>query len=138
MTAIVDTSFLVSLINRRESSHEACLAVARTTRERLVIPQVVLPEATYLVDKYLGRTTMRAMVRQLLQATWNLEPLLEGDMERIAAVLDQYRDQNIDFADAAIVAIAERLKAQRILTLDRRHFSMLRPRHCAAFEILPS
>jgi predicted nucleic acid-binding protein len=138
MTAIVDTSFLVSLINPRESSHEACLAVARTTRERLVIPQVVLPEATYLVDKYLGRTTMRAMVRQLLQATWNLEPLLEGDMERIAAVLDQYRDQNIDFADAAMVAIAERLKAQRILTLDRRHFSMLRPRHCAAFEILPS
>jgi predicted nucleic acid-binding protein len=138
MTAILDTSFLVSLINPRESSHEACLAVARTTWERLVIPQVVLPEATYLVDKYLGRTTMRAMVRQLLQATWHLEPLLEGDMERIAAVLDQYRDQNIDFADAAMVAIAERLKVQRILTLDRRHFSMLRPRHCAAFEILPS
>lgn len=77
-------------------------------------------------------------MRQLLQATWSLEPLLEGDMERIVAVLDQYRDQNIDFADAAIVAIAERLKAQRILTLDRRHFSMMRPRHCAAFEILPS
>lgn len=138
MTAIVDTSFLVSLINPRESSHQACLAVAQTTRERLVIPQVVLPEATYLVDKYLGHTAMRAMVRQLLQATWSLEPLLEGDMERIAAVLDQYRDQNIDFADAAIVAIAERLKAQRVLTLDRRHFSLLRPRHCAAFEILPS
>jgi hypothetical protein len=138
MTAVVDTSFLVSLINPRESSHQACLAVAQTLRERLVIPQVVLPEATYLVDKYLGRTTMRAMVRQLLQATWNLEPLLEGDMERIVAVLDQYRDQNIDFADAAIVAIAERLKVQRILTLDRRHFSLLRPRHCAAFEILPA
>jgi len=81
---------------------------------------------------------MRAMVRQLLQATWSLEPLLEGDMERVAAVLDQYRDQNIDFADAAIVAIAERLKVQRILTLDRRHFNLLRPRHCTAFEILPS
>lgn len=38
MTAIVDTSFLVSLINPRESSHQACLAVAQTTRERLVIP----------------------------------------------------------------------------------------------------
>ncbi|MEI2690592.1 MAG: hypothetical protein V9H69_13160 [Anaerolineae bacterium] len=38
----------------------------------------------------------------------------------------------------AIVAIAERLKAQRILTLDRRHFGLMRPRHCTAFEILPS
>jgi hypothetical protein len=138
MTAMVDTSFLVSLINPRESSHQACLTVAQTTRERLVIPQVVLLEATYLVDKYLGHTAMRAMVRQLLQATWSLEPLLEGDIERIAAVLDHYRDQNIDFADAAIVAIAERLKVQRILTLDRRHFNLMRPRHCTAFEILPS
>jgi hypothetical protein len=138
MTAVVDTSFLVSLINPRESSHQACLAVAQTLRERLVIPQVVLPEATYLVDKYLGHAAMCAMVRQLLQAAWSLEPLLEGDMERITAVLEQYRDHNIDFADAAIVAIAERLKAQRVLTLDRRHFSILRPRHCAAFEILPA
>ena len=45
MTTVVDTSILVSLINPRESSHQACLAVTQATRERLVIPQVVLPEA---------------------------------------------------------------------------------------------
>ncbi|MCB0232455.1 MAG: PIN domain-containing protein [Anaerolineae bacterium] len=137
MTAIVDTNFLVSLINPREQSHQACLAVARDTSERLVLPQVVLPEATYLVDKYVGHTAMRTMVRQLLQSAWTLEPLIAGDMERIAAVLDQYRDQDIDFADAAVVAIAERLNIRRILTLDRRHFMMIRPRHCTAFEVLP-
>lgn len=38
---------------------------------------------------------------------------------------------------AAIVAIAERLNVRRILTLDRRHFSVIRPQHCAAFELLP-
>ncbi|MCA9869904.1 MAG: VapC toxin family PIN domain ribonuclease, partial [Anaerolineae bacterium] len=94
-------------------------------------------EATYLVDKYVGHTAMRTMVRQLLQSAWTLEPLIAGDMERIAAVLDQYRDQDIDFADAAVVAIAERLNIRRILTLDRRHFMMIRPRHCTAFEVLP-
>lgn len=137
MTAIVDTNFLVSLINPREQSHQVCLVVARDTSERLVLPQVVLPEATYLVDKYVGHTAMRTMVRQLLQSTWTLEPLIAGDMQRIAAVLDQYHDQDIDFADAAIVAIAERLNIRRILTLDRRHFMMIRPRHCTAFEVLP-
>ena len=138
MTLIADTSFLVSLINPREPSHSACVVVARPIRERLIVPQVVLPEATYLVDKYLGHAAMRAMVRQFLQATWSLEPLLDGDMERIAAVLDQYHDQNIDFADAAIVAIAERLNVRRILTLDRRHFLLMRPRHCPDFEVLPA
>jgi len=98
----------------------------------------VLPEATYLVAKYLGHQVMRAMVRQLLMPTWRLEPMREGDLERASAVLDQYSDQDLDFADAAIVAMAERINVRRILTLDRRHFLMLRPRHCSAFEVLPS
>lgn len=138
MTAIVDTSFLVSLINPREQQHQACVAVARQLRERLVIPQVVLPEACYLVDKYVGHPAMRSMVRQLARPPWDLEPLHEGDVLRAAAVLDQYHDQSLDFVDACIVAIAERLRVQRVLTLDRRHFALIRPQHCAAFEILPT
>lgn len=138
MTAIVDTSFLVSLINPREQQHQACVAVARQLRERLVIPQVVLPEACYLVDKYVGHPAMRAMVRQLARPPWNLEPLHDEDLNRVAAVLDQYLDQRLDFVDACIVAIAERLRVLRVLTLDRRHFALIRPQHCAAFEILPT
>jgi hypothetical protein len=34
--------------------------------------------------------------------------------------------------------MAERLNVRRILTLDRRHFELIRPRHCPAFELLPS
>ncbi len=138
MTAIVDTSFLVSLINPREQHHQACVAVARQLRERLVIPQVVLPEACYLVDKYVGDSAMRAMVRQLTLPEWNLEPLQEGDMARVVVLLDQYQDQRLDFVDACIVAMAERLRARRVLTLDRRHFSLVRLQHGATFEILPT
>ncbi|MFN4862237.1 MAG: VapC toxin family PIN domain ribonuclease, partial [Pseudanabaena sp.] len=43
----------------------------------------------------------------------------------------------LDFVDAVIVAIAERLRITRVLTLDRRDFSIMRPRHCDYFEILP-
>jgi hypothetical protein len=35
------------------------------------------------------------------------------------------------------VAVAERIGARRVYTLDRRDFSILRPRHAEAFEILP-
>jgi predicted nucleic acid-binding protein len=41
------------------------------------------------------------------------------------------------FVDATVVAIAERLKIQRILTTDCRDFSLVRPRHCKEFELLP-
>lgn len=137
MTAIVDTNFLVSLANTNEAEHEACVETAQTIRERLVVPHVVLPEAAYLIDKYLGHRAMQAFVMQMSQPAWTLEPLQGNDMPRMAAILDKYHDQRLDFTDAAIVAIAERLNVRRILTLDRRHFSVIRPQHCAAFELLP-
>lgn len=40
--------------------------------------------------------------------------------------------------DATLIAIAERLKAFTLLTLDRREFTLVRPRHCQAFDLLPS
>jgi predicted nucleic acid-binding protein len=50
----------------------------------------------------------------------------------------RYADARIGFVDAAIAALAERFASVRIYTLDRRDFGMLRPRHAAAFEILPA
>ncbi len=137
MTAIVDTSFLVSLANANEAEHQACVALAQTIRERLVIPHVVLPEAAYLIDKYLGHRTMQTFVTRMTLPAWTLEPLREGDLERTAEILDRYHDQRLDFTDAAIIAIAERLRIRRVLTLDRRHFQIIRPQHCPTFELLP-
>jgi hypothetical protein len=36
-----------------------------------------------------------------------------------------------------VVAIAERLGASKIATLDRRHFTVVRPAHVPSFELLP-
>ena len=137
MTALVDTSFLVSLANANEAEHQTCVAVAQTIQERLVVPQVVLPEATYLIDKYLGHRAMQMFVTRMALPAWTLEPLREGDLARVAAILDRYHDQRLDFTDAAIIAIAERLRISRVLTLDRRYFQVIRPQHCPAFELLP-
>jgi predicted nucleic acid-binding protein len=57
---------------------------------------------------------------------------------RASALLDRYADLNLDFADACAVALAERLNVRRLLTLDRRHFAAVRPRHSPAFDVLPS
>ncbi len=66
-----------------------------------------------------------------------LEAPQSSDYTRAAEIIRQYADAPVDFVDAIIVAIAERLSITRILTIDRRHFYMFRPRHCPAFELLP-
>jgi len=50
--------------------------------------------------------------------------------------VDQYTDSVLGLVDASIIALAERLRITRVLTLDQRHFRFVRPRHCAAFEVV--
>ncbi|MCP4425535.1 MAG: PIN domain-containing protein [Chloroflexi bacterium] len=137
MTAIVDTNFLVSLTNPNDRHHDICAAFARNLQEGLVVPYVVLPEATYLIHKYQGHHVMRQFVRRMRQPVWNFEPLQGGDLVRVFAILEKYPGLNLDFVDAAIVTVAERLNVRRVLTLDRRDFRVIRPSHCPFFELLP-
>jgi len=58
-------------------------------------------------------------------------------LARASELLITYKDTRIDFVDCVIVAMAERLNITPILTIDRRHFTIVRPKHCAYFEILP-
>lgn len=138
MTALIDTSFLFALANRADRSHAACVQVAHDMSEQLVVPITVLPEAAYLMDSRLGHQVMRQFVRQALQAEWLVETPSLDDLSRAVELLDEYADARLDFVDATIVAIAEHLNIRRVLTLDHRHFRMIRPHHCDGFELLPT
>jgi uncharacterized protein len=63
--------------------------------------------------------------------------LLPDDLNRTAQILNQYADSRIDFVDATLAAVAERMQVTRILTLDRRDFQIFRPNHVDRFEIFP-
>jgi predicted nucleic acid-binding protein len=51
--------------------------------------------------------------------------------------MERYQDQAIGVADASIVVLADRYATRRLLTLDRRHFEVVRTADGAAFELIP-
>ena len=51
--------------------------------------------------------------------------------------MDRYADLSLGVVDAAVIATAERLGVTEVATLDRRHFSVVRPRHTPALTLLP-
>jgi predicted nucleic acid-binding protein len=55
----------------------------------------------------------------------------------MAELVRKYADLPLGAVDASVVAIAERLGVREIATLDRRHFSVARPRHAEVFSIVP-
>jgi hypothetical protein len=137
MTALLDTSFLFALTNQGDRNHVRVLAVAQTLDEPLILPTVVLPEIGYLIASRLGHRAMRQFLMKLAASHTQLESLTLVDLHRVNEILEQYRDSQLDFVDATIIAIAERENITRVLTLDRRDFTLIRPKHCDYLELLP-
>ena len=81
--------------------------------------------------------SQRRFLTNLTVSSTQLEAIAPTDLARVHQILEQYADSQLDFVDAVIVTIAERIGITRVLTLDRRDFSLVRPRHCDYFELLP-
>jgi predicted nucleic acid-binding protein len=135
--ALIDSSFLVALINQKDSHHVACVQVAQNDMLDKRIPITAIPETCYLLHKWLGHHVMRSFVDILRDPIWEIEQVMQGDFVRVEELLRQYADARLDFVDATVVAIAERVDIDTILTLDRRDFYMIRPLHTDHFTILP-
>lgn len=98
---------------------------------------MVITEVAYLLASRLG---VEAEIRFLGDfAAGNLitESVAGGDWLRIAELVGRYRDLPLGTVDASVVAAAERLEVTQIATLDHRHFTVVRPVHVPAFELLP-
>lgn len=134
---LVDASYLVALGYPRDRNHEKAKGFAAAHPSGLFIPDVVLVEAIYNLQR-LGSTIATVQFSNLLAAqTPQFVPLTVTDFSRAVALMDRYRDAELDFVDCCLTALAERLNITHICTFDRRDFSMIRPAHIEYFELLP-
>jgi predicted nucleic acid-binding protein len=103
----------------------------------LIVPELVITEVAYLLEQRLGVEAEVRFLGDLAAGNLIPEPVPPGDWLRIAELVAEYRDLPLGTVDASVVTAAERLAARQIATLDRRHFSVIRPAHTDAFELLP-
>jgi len=134
--AIVDTGFVVALLNDRDRNHQAVVQIYNK-QGAIVMPQTVMAEVAYMLHQRADRGAVVAWLRSLRDSRFQVMPVSRDDLDRVADILEQYRDSRIDFVDACVMAVAERLRIRCVLTLDRRDFGLFRPRHCESFEVLP-
>jgi hypothetical protein len=105
--------------------------------EDLVVPAPVLVELDYWVLKLLGADAWTVFVEDLARGAYRLHNLDEGDFLRAAELENAYASLDLGLVDAAVVATCERLGEAKVATLDRRDFSVVRPRHCDVLRLLP-
>jgi len=116
---LTDTGPLIALINRNDRNHAACLASAKTLpAEPLLTTWPCFTEAMYLLYQAGGHPAQVELWRWRSSGKLVLHDLSEQEMDRMAALMERYRDTPMDLADASIVAAAERHGIRRIFTLD--------------------
>ena len=134
---IVDTGPLVAAANDQDPDGDACRKLLRDAVGVLVVPALVVAEAGYLTERELGPRAEAAFVRSLASARFRVEAPTPVDLTRSAELVERYADLPLGVTDASLIALAERLGESDVVTLDRRHFTVVRPRHLEAFHIQP-
>ena len=134
---LLDAGPLYASIDVRDRHHAACAALVQTHPGPLIVPQLVITEVAHFINTRLDARAEVRFLTDIASGGYLVEPVLRADWPRIADLVWRYRDLPLGTVDASVIATAERLGIVEVATLDRRHFSVVRPAHVAAFELLP-
>ncbi|MDE2774583.1 MAG: PIN domain-containing protein [Chloroflexota bacterium] len=138
MPVIVDSSFVYALFNHSEARHIEAVNFAFANTDELMMPDVVLPELSYLFRRDFGYAGVQRLLKSIQSFDARYVPISADDIPQMHEITIRYASAEFDIVDCCIMAIAERLGITRIATFDRRDFSIYRPRHCPFLELLPS
>ena len=134
---IADTSGLLALFNRTEPDHESVRQLVVGLPEPLVVSPYVVAELDYLVATRVGIEAELMVLGELAVRAYVLPGLESSELNASAQLIARYRDQSVGVADASLVVLADRFSTVEILTLDHRHFNVLRPLSGGRFTLLP-
>jgi hypothetical protein len=127
----------LATFDRNDPDHEPCAQLLAEVRGTRVVPAPVLVEFDYFAARELDRRAVTTMIDEIRHGNYRVEDLTDSDYQRVEELLDIYADLRVGFVDAAVLAVTERLRETKLATLDHRHFSVMRPRHVDALELLP-
>jgi predicted nucleic acid-binding protein len=119
----LDTSALIALADSSDRDHEAARDIVKAEPGPLIIPAGIMVEVTYMFESHLGRPSEEALLRDILDGVFLLD-CGDRDIQRILALTGKYSDLPLGYADAAVVACAER-RGGRLLSCDGRDFRVV-------------
>jgi predicted nucleic acid-binding protein len=138
MAIIADSGAVYGLYDRRDAFHKGLRSALETARDRIILPAPILGEIDYLLRVRLGNAALLQFLEDIQEGAFAVEMVTLDDLRRCAALITKYGDLDLGLSDASVVAIAERLGANRILTVDQRDFRVIRSVHGRPFRLLPA
>ena len=134
---LVDTSGVLAAIDPRQTDHNAAAAVLVRPQRRILSP-FVLAELDYLILTRGGQRQELRFLADVARGAYEIAGFFRvEDVATATAIIERYANLQIGLADASIVVLALRFGCTDVLTLDQRHFRVLRGPDERPFRLLP-
>ncbi len=123
---VADSSAIIALLDKDDGHHAVLVREFAREPSRWILPWAVLPEVDYVAHRRLGARVEQKFLRDIAAGIYSVEWGNGADLARAAAIEAAHKDLGLGLVDAVVMAIAERLSADAIATLDLRHFAAVR------------
>jgi uncharacterized protein len=120
---VADTGAIVALVDADDRHHLVLRRLYEGNSGAWALPWAILPEVDYLLLKYLGAGVQVDFLRDVAGGQWSVEWGHPSDLERALELCEGYAALELGMVDAVVMAVAERLRARAIATLDLRAFA---------------
>jgi predicted nucleic acid-binding protein len=116
MPVLVDTGFIVAMLDRSEQEHRLCVRVSVQIEEPLITCEAVITESCYLLRHVDGAS--EAILQNIDKGVFRLPYAVSSRAAEVERLLRKYTDVPMDFADGCLVDLATQIGTGRILTFD--------------------
>ena len=114
---IVDSGPLIALFDADDTYHPSALEFVRQSRAKLISTMAVVTEAMYVLAE--SRPACRNLLTWIQRGGLTLTEPEGSDFARIGELMEKYANLPMDFTDAVVVALCERLGIRHIASVDR-------------------
>jgi predicted nucleic acid-binding protein len=130
---LLDTGVIVALLDRSEKFHQACAEAVGELEAPLITCEAVIAESCYLLRNLPGAP--EAVIKNVAAGIFQVPFQLSREAVGLKLVLREYRDRQIDLADACLIRLADEFETADILTLDK-DFAVYRWSKNKSFRIM--
>jgi uncharacterized protein len=133
----IDTGVLLAAADSDDQDHHRCAQLLRDYHGQLAVPASVIVETSWQIERNLGPASEAGFLRLITTGEVEVIDLGLDDYRRCVELIETYADMGLGLVDASVITIAERFGITTIATLNRRDFTVVRPQHVEAFELIP-
>lgn len=134
---IIDSGFLIALLNKNDQYHQKAIQRVRSFSERKWISTwAILTEVSHLLAREMAFHAIQSMLNLCEKGGLTLFHLDSHHIPRLKQLMGKYQDLPIDLADASLILLAEELGHGEIASTDQRDFGAYRWKNTKPFSNL--